>query len=1406
RFAASIEGLYRKGYRLFLEIGPRPTLSFLGQQTVGDESAAWLPSMREGQDEWQTILATLGSLYVRGTRIDWGGFDRGYARERVSLPTYPFERSRYWVERRPAPAASYGAGVGGGHPLLGQRLESPAIQGLVFQSRLSPASPAFIGEHRVFDVVVLPGTAYIEMALDAAAGSDAAGTYPGLCDLAIHEAMIFGEEEVREAQVVVDSPAGADPGIRVYSRGAGGDGGGAWTLHASARLSPGSGATAPDISLEEARRRCGREVPGDSLHARLRELGIALGPRFRGIAGLWCGTGEALARVELPTPAVGEVKSYRFHPVWLDACVQTLAGAMGVLGNGADPAVYMPIGIDSVEVCGSPRGTLWSHAAVTGRAAARGETVVGNITVYDEHGRVVARLTGISLKKADRNALARIAGRLPDEAEGWLYEPAWEPSLPSETGTDTSRREGKESEGTGARWLVLADQGGVGERIANRLRETGSDLTILRVGKSFRTDGAGCFTLNPREPRDFVKWREIVRKDRSAPWKGVIHLWGLDCTPFSRTTPGALEEDASSACGGALHLLQALDGDPAPPRVWLVTRGARAIGETGVPVQPVQALLWGLGRSVALEHPEWRCTNVDLSPEFGPGDVSSILSELSVDDGEDRIAWRPEGRFVERLVRRRNAARRPGGNRLPAGPYTLAIGARGVLDNLRWQEVDRQTPRAGEVEVQVEATGLNFRDVLNAMGLYPGTPPFGSECAGRVSAVGEGVAHVRVGDPVVAIAPDSFRRFVCVPAISVRLRPVHRSAVEAVTAPIAYVTASFALEDIARLVAGERVLVHAAAGGVGLAAVHIARSAGAEVFATAGSETKRAYLRSLGIRHVMDSRSTEFARQIMDSTGGEGVHVVLNSLTGEAIPKSLAVLSTGGRFLELGKRGIWSSEDAALLRRDVRYEVIDWGATAQEDPDRIGKIFENVMDRVFSGELPVLPFRVFPATRIIDAFRHMNQGRHLGKVVVCHPSRLGDEARVSIPMRPDATYLVTGGLGGLGLLSASWLVERGARHLVLVGRRGPDDKAAAAIRGMESSGARVRTVSADVSDVERMRKIVRELVVGEPPLRGVIHSAGILDDGVLLQMDRERFERVLAPKVSGAWILHTETLGVPLDFFVAYSSIASLIGSAGQSNYAAANAFLDSLAWERRALGLPSVSINWGAWAEVGMATRRGVGERADETGIGGIPPAEGMEILGRLLDPESPQVGVAVVDWPRFLERTGSDRRPFFQSLAQARGAADDKADDASPVTWQEELAGLPAGNRLSLLETRIAEKAVRVLGIAGGQPPDPRRPLQEMGLDSLMAVELRNAIAQGSGRTLPSTLLFDHPTIEALVAFLAPLLGAGPETGIPTGEPSQGLGTAHANVVSRIEELSDEEVDRLLAVRTGKGSGSDE
>jgi acyl transferase domain-containing protein/NADPH:quinone reductase-like Zn-dependent oxidoreductase len=1391
RYAASIEGLYRKGYRLFLEIGPRPTLSGLGRQTITDESVTWLPSLRDGQEEWRTMLESLASLYTRGVRIDWRGFDRDYDRRLISLPTYPFERKRHWVERRPAMPTSQA----GAHPLVGRRLQSPALHDVVFQTRLSAAGPAFIGEHRIFDTTVLPGMAYLEMALAAGEAAGLGNKSLVVRDLLIHEAMIFEQDEVRDVQVVIGQAAGTESALRIFSQKAGRDGiTASWRLHASARLSSAVPADT-DLGLDEARRRCGPQEPAAGFYSDLARLGISLGPRFQGNAGLCRGMHEALARVDVPAITAKEAKHYRFHPAWLDACLQALVGAVAIHENHDHPAIFMPIGVASFEVREGPAGTLWSHAVLSDGADANGDAFTGNVTVYTDDGRVVAKLSGIVLKRADAKALAKLAGRLPAEIEGWLYEPVWE--LAPIPVSATPAPVGAISPPESRRWLLFADRQGLGDRLAKRLREAGGEAVVVRPGDSFQVNGSAEFTVNPQDPSNFREMIAAATQGHTQSWKGVVHLAALDCVSSSRATSESLRSDISLACGSALHLMQGLSGDATPPRVWLVTRGACSVDRYGIQVESAQATLWGLGRSAVLEHPEWRTTNVDLSPEVDLDDVTALVSELTHEGEEDRIARRPDGRFVERLVRRRDAEQREQPIAVQGRAYDLDITSRGILDNLHWREVGRRSPGPNEVEIEVEATGLNFRDVLNSLGLYPGAPPFGAECAGRIVAIGEGVHDLHIGQRVVAAAPESFRRFVTVASRFVRACPARLTAMEAATIPIAFVTACFGLEHVAKLSRGERVLIHAAAGGVGLAAIQVARSAGAEIFATAGSDSKRDYLRSLGIQHIMDSRSTAFAQQIMQATAGRGVDVVLNSLIGDAIPKSFEVLAPGGRFVELGKRDVWTKERVAALRKDIRYEVIDWGVTAQEDPEVIDRIFTRVMDGVRRQEFEPLPYRVFSTSAVVDAFRHMAAGHHRGKIVIRHPAgktHATDDVRV----HANATYLVTGAFGGLGLLTAKWLVQQGAQHIVLIGRRDPDEAAKKAIRELQELGARVKPLVVDVADRDRMERLLPELVSGDPPLCGIIHAAGTLDDGVILQQSWPRFARVLAPKVDGTFILHRGSLDAPLDFFVVFSSIASLFGSPGQSNYAAANAYLDALAQERRALGLPAVSINWGAWSEVGMGARTGAGKRLSEMGIAEIAPDQGLDLMGRLLNPARPQMAVIPADWQRFLAHGPVGRQPLFKRLESAKAVASTQTSAAAAVTWKEELANVPPGNRNALLEARITVQAVKVLGLGSDGTVDARRPLQEMGLDSLMAIELRNALAQGAGEALPSTLLFDHPTIDALVAFIQPML-CKQEVAASTDD-AQPEPMVAGDVLNQIESLSDEEVDRMLAGHKAK------
>ncbi|MBM4094743.1 MAG: SDR family NAD(P)-dependent oxidoreductase, partial [Planctomycetes bacterium] len=583
---------------------------------------------------------------------------------------------------------------------------------------------------------------------------------------------------------------------------------------------------------------------------------------------------------------------------------------------------------------------------------------------------------------------------------------------------------------------------------------------------------------------------------------------------------------------------------------------------------------------------------------------------------------------------------------LPGGPFRLRMKAFGSVDNFQAVPLERKQPGRGQVEIEVAAAGLNFRDVLRALGMLEDyerkvgarlgirsalDAPLGFECAGRVVRVGEGVEHLSDGDEVFGIAYGSLASHVTVDANWLARKPSAMTMTEAATIPMAFATAVYALEQLAQVKPGETVLIHAAAGGVGQAAVQIARAAGAEVLATAG-QGKWDLLHAQGVRHVMSSRSLDFRDQVRQLTGGRGVDVVLNSLSGEFIPASLSVLSPNGRFVEIGQLGIWDRAQMAAERSDVAYFPFDLDDEESHQPGLIRSLLANLTPRFASGEIEPVAHRAFPLERIGDAVRYLTLPSRVGKgVVAIAPDVVRTSCLPIGEVHADAAYLVTGGLGGLGLHVARYLVERGARCLVLCGRGGPATaEQFEALERLRAMGARVEVIRADLSRRDDVRRVLETIRREMPPLRGVIHAAGVLDDAMLVFQDWGRFERVMRPKVAGAWYLHE--LARDLDFFVMFSSGVGLIGSHGQGNYASANAFLDGLAAHRRALGLPAVSIAWGPWSNVGMTSR--MDERArtrmSDVGLHGVALAEGLEMLGRLIRQAPPLVAAMRIDWPR--------------------------------------------------------------------------------------------------------------------------------------------------------------------------------
>ena len=936
--------------------------------------------------------------------------------------------------------------------------------------------------------------------------------------------------------------------------------------------------------------------------------------------------------------------------------------------------------------------------------------------------------------------------------------------------------------GASRNWLILSDQQGVGEELATRLRGNGHHCTLARYGSALRLE-EGLAELDFSAPTHYRELMERLRSVERMP-EEVVFLHGLDAPSWD----GRSEADsavAESVAVSGLLLVQALVSQAQAPHLTLVSRGAQPADGADSGLEPFQAMLWGLSTTIRREHPELECRCIDLDPR-GAG-VGDLYEELFSTSNEPSVALRA-GRQVARLARASSAAL---GALKSVDPYRIVPATPGSLEEFTTVSLERRAPGPGEVEIEVEATGLNFKDVLNVLGMYPGNAgPLGGECAGKVVALGDDVSRFAIGDDVMAVAPGCFSSHVIARAELTQRRPASMGAEEAASLPIAFLTAAFCLSHLAKLGAGERVLIHAAAGGVGMAAVRLAQRAGAEVFATAGSEEKRALVRSLGVQHVFDSRSPAFAEQIQERTDGRGVDVVLNSLAGELIDASFRALARGGRFVEIGKRGIKSHEWVTAQARDHAYFIVDWGETAERDPQLIRDLFEGLVSQFIDGNLLPLPRHTFTRSEVGRAFRLMAQARHVGKIVVQHHAPTG------VRVRRDGTYLITGGLSGLGLVVARWLVEQGAGRVVLMGRRALNAEVNALLDPLRGTPSVVDARSLDITDSAGLTAVLESVRASGPPIRGVFHSAGLLDDAVMLQQDATRFSRVYGPKVRGTLLLEMLTRTDPLDCFVLFSSVASVLGAPGQSNHSSANAFLDLLAHERRRRGLPALSINWGAWAEVGAAANRTITKRIESQGLGSFTPTQGLLVLEKLLAGSAAQVVALPADFGRFVEQTFAGKvPPLLSELAGREGAAAPSRETrAHQLLLSEQLAAAPRGRWRSLVAAFVRERALQALGMNADRALDPQTPLGDLGLDSLLAVELRNTLTAALGRPLPVTLLFDYPTLDALTGYLVGELTDG------SGESPASAEQTPKELVGSIEELSDQEVERQLAALASK------
>ena len=1231
------------GCRVFIESSPHPVLIAGIEDTLADEALAF-PSLGRDDGGLDRFWLSVAAAHAAGVVVNWrAAFDSGC---RVELPTYAFQRRRFWLPPQGVAGGDLGGfGVAGAeHGLLGAVVQRPDSGGIVLTGRISLVAQPWLTDHAVAGVVLFPGAGFVELALRA---GDEVGCSM-VEELTLSSPLLLPAAGGVQVQVVMEAEdASGRRAVSVYSVGA--QPGSQWTLHAEGVLSMGSPAPAADLSVWPPVGATALDVT--DAYERLAGHGYEYGPAFQGLQAMWRLGNEVFAEVAVPEEVVGaKAGGFGIHPVLVDAALH----AMGVADVKAE--TMLPFSWQGVCL----------HATGASRARVRIAPVSAgavSVDLADGAGLPILSVQELVIRPVSTAQLVQLAqfSKSAPRAGGSLLELSWSP---------------------------------------------------VSLEANFEANGASGDGM--------VIWE---------PSQGADGVLG----PVYATTHEALGVLQSWLAGDESRVLVVL------------THGA--VGLPGEDVTDLAgAAVWGLVRSAQAEHPD----RVVLVDSDGSIDVGKLIG-----CGEPQLVVRSGMALAARLT--------PTGAgsalELPVGAWRITAGSGGTLEDLLVRSCPRAELATGQVRVAVAAVGVNFRDVLVALGMYPGGGELGVEGAGVVVEVGPGAQALAVGDAVMGLFGVVGSEAV-VDARLVTAVPADWSLVQAAGVPAVFLTALYGLSVLAGVKAGEKVLVHAATGGVGMAAVQLCRYWGAEVFATA-SRGKWDTLRAMGFddEHIGDSRSLEFEQKFLAATDGAGVDVVLNSLAGEFIDASLRLLVRGGRFIEMGKTDLREPELVATEHQGVRYRAFD---LIEAGPEGTATMLAELTGLFGAGALAPLPVKTFDVRCASAAYRFVSQARQIGKVVLTLPDGPGDAVLAGAGgSLAGSTVLITGGTGMAGSALAAHLVARyGVAHVVLVSRSGAGAGGVAElVDELENAGAHVTVAACDVADRDAVAALLAELPA-QYPLKGVFHAAGALDDGLIASLTPERVDTVLRAKVDGAWNLHELTRDLDLSAFVVFSSMAGIMGTPGQANYAAANSFLDGLAAYRRAHGLAGSSVAWGLWEQASGMTQHLADRdkaRMSRIGLAPISTEQALRLFDTAMLTDRPVLVATRLDAAALADRSAA-LPPLLSQLVtrRARRVIDETATTAASMTsLVTRLHGLSAEQRHGELVNLVCGNAATVLGHANAADINASSVFQDLGFDSLTAVELRNRLKTVTGLSLSPTLIFDYPTPVVLAEHLDSRLG---------------------------------------------------
>ncbi len=1297
-FAAALEKIINNGCQLFLEIGPHPVLGAYIKETLQHShiKGETLATLNRKKIDRISLQECVGGLFVNGYTLPWDLINRDSGNF-IRLPTYPWRKKSHWIESEESRQYRLGSRE---EVMLSRKINSPSP---TWQVEINRHYFPWLEDHKIEGIVVFPAAAYVEAGLEIFSATQGK-TQCCLEEIIFHQLLTIPQQKEPILQISLDTE---NQIFKVHSLSAVNEK--EWVCHASGKCRA-TISTESLVSIDLKELQQGDSIEGQTIYQQFAEKGLEYGTQFQGIKKLWKKGREALAEIHIQNDS----GQYQLHPSLLDAAFQTLIGTFeqGI----SDEGVIVPCQIEQIIFYTSSKGSLYCHAKNTKQSHLH---ILGDLVICDGLGNVCVQIKGLKCQVISQNSTQTV--------ERLFYDPVWiEKPLNNQNSTNGS-------------WLIGADE----EQLCHRIKESlmNSDYSC------------SLFSLFQLETQD----RADRLIDAFSEEENLNIVLGYVCdVPIHELATA--EFHVVCACINLVKAIENLRKDK-QTSLWIITKGTQFVDKNCSTSNSFGSSLWGLARVIRHELSNTYCSIIDLDNDQ---DIAQLVHELKYSK-DIEIALRQKTRYAFKIERIESNKSSELMKQIPLSSpqqaFSLELKTPGKIDSLFYKEIERHLPSDHEVGIQIHTSSLNFKDLMKILGMlnqnalegtFFGTN-FGMECTGTIVSVGKKVKNYRIGDLICAFTPHAFQSYVTLSTQFIcSILPNCTLDNSAIYVP--FITVLRALKEIGKLKKDETILIHSASGAVGLAAIQYSRFVGARIFATAGSEEKRAYLKEMGVQECSDSRTLSFGNDILKWTDGKGVDVILNSLGGDALIKSWSLLAPYGRFLEIGKKDISINSKLPMkdFDRNTLFASIDLDRIFLDHPQIIQRLIKKAFSLFNKGVFQSLPCKSFPANESIEAFHYMARAKQVGKIMLkfANQTVMANPRTQSCFIDSNSSYLITGGLSGFGLIAAKWLVEKGAKHLILLGRSGASSKESQTVLNqLTERGISINVASVDVGNFDEMTLLFNTCHKSMPPVKGVLHCAMVLNDAFLSHQTVDSIQQVLYPKIAGCINLHRLTVNLQLDFFVLFSSVSSIIGNPGQGNYAAANSFLDSFCHYRKSQGLSATTINWGALKTGALSRNTKLVEHLANHGIMGIPAKVTLQALEKAIFESRSHLCVLDIDWKKLMDSLPGIKEAF--AFADFRF----KNSDFSVLPFFEELLVMDTDQRLSVVITKVKHMVSETLKMDPAKISITIR-LNILGIDSLMTMELLAALETNLGVKVPTMELMKGPTIEQLAQLILRLL----------------------------------------------------